>query len=120
MRILLLICHFLADYTHLSTAWMLKAKATGRPLLPILAHGGVHSILMLFVLLFFVSPITAFLLAALQLAAHTAIDTLKGRLNVWHKPAANPANKIHWIVFGADQFLHILTIELMVYLAAVL
>ena len=25
----LFICHFLADYTHLSTAWMLNAKRLG-------------------------------------------------------------------------------------------
>lgn len=39
-------CHFLGDYTHLSTNWMLTAKRLGKPLFPILVHAFVHSILM--------------------------------------------------------------------------
>ena len=39
-------CHFLADYTHLSTSWMLDAKRLGKPLYPIFQHALVHAILM--------------------------------------------------------------------------
>ncbi len=42
----LFICHFLADYTHLSTNWMLNAKRLGKPLHPILIHAMVHTLLM--------------------------------------------------------------------------
>ena len=44
--IILFACHWLADYTHLSTAWMLNAKRLGKPLLPIFAHALVHASLM--------------------------------------------------------------------------
>jgi hypothetical protein len=42
----LFICHFLADYTHLSTAWMLNAKRLGTPLFPIFCHAFVHMFIM--------------------------------------------------------------------------
>ncbi len=84
LLILLFLCHFLADYTHLSTKWMLDAKRIGKPLWPILCHAGNH-------------------------------DVLKGKCNVWFPSAANPANKLHWILFGFDQFLHAVVIILMAY-----
>ena len=42
----LFICHFLADYTHLSNDWMLNAKKLGKPLIPILTHAMVNALLM--------------------------------------------------------------------------
>ena len=108
----LFICHFLADYTHLSTAWMLNAKRLGKPLYPIFTHAFIHASLML-VLLALVFGFSGFKLAALfgfQLVTHFLIDIWKGRMNGWFPILQSPANKWHWIVFGFDQLLHALVI----------
>lgn len=108
----LFICHFLADYTHLSTAWMLNAKRLGKPLYPIFTHAFIHASLML-VLLALVFGSSGFKLAALfgfQLITHFLIDVWKGRMNGWFPSLQSPANKWHWIVFGFDQLLHALVI----------
>lgn len=108
----LFICHFLADYTHLSTAWMLNAKRLGKPLYPIFTHAFIHASLML-VLLALVFGFSGLKLAALfgfQLITHFLIDVWKGRMNGWFPALQSPANKWHWIVFGFDQLLHSLAI----------
>ena len=106
LLILLLITHWLADYTHLSTKWMLSAKASGGPLLPILAHAAVHALLVLAVLLAFVEPQKALDLALLQLGTHFFIDVWKGKMSDWFPPVQNPCNRSYWYVFGFDQLLH--------------
>lgn len=113
--ILLFICHWLADYTHLSTAWMLDAKRLGKPLYPIFTHAFIHASLML-VLLALVFGLSGLKLAALfgfQLITHFLIDVWKGRMNGWFPKLQSPANKWHWIVFGFDQLLHAVVIILM-------
>ncbi len=112
---LLLICHYLADFTPLSTAWMLKAKQFGQPLLPIFAHAAVHAGLMGTVLLFFTLPSEAFKLTLLQLIVHFAVDTWKGRMNQWFPVLQDNTKKGYWMIFGFDQLLHQCTILLMVY-----
>ena len=107
----LFICHWLADYTPLSTAWMLNAKRLGTPTLPILAHASVHGILMLlFMLLVGVDYKIALQLWFFQVATHFLIDVWKGRMNGWFPSLQSPTNKGHWIVFGFDQLLHALVI----------
>ena len=111
----LFICHFLADYTHLSTAWMLNAKRLGKPFFPIFVHATIHSILMGFFLQFYVKSNNVFneklfILIAFQLVTHFLIDVWKGRMNGWFPALQSPANKWHWIVFGFDQLLHALVI----------
>lgn len=112
---LLGLAHFLGDYTHLSNTWMLKAKSKAENFLPILAHAGVHATLYLIVGLIFTSFMYAFMVAIFQLAIHFIIDVLKGKLNVWYPNLANPANKYHWYVFGADQFLHFVALIVCAY-----
>lgn len=109
--------HWAADYTHLSTNWMLSAKRLGKPILPILAHAGVHAILMGFAILVLHGGVLALQLAAFQLTTHFLIDLWKGRMNVWFPKLQSPANKFHWIVFGADQYLHQLVLIAMAYFA---
>ena len=110
----LFFCHFLADFTWLSTPWMLSAKAKGEPLLPIFAHATVHAVLMtIFVGVCLGTKLTSALLMnvfILQSVSHFLIDTLKGKMNVWVPIVQTPSNKWHWIVFGFDQFLHSLVI----------
>ena len=104
--LILNICHWAADFTHLSTPWMLDAKRFGKPLLPILAHAGVHTSLF-FIAVFALHGLEmAMLAAAIQLPTHFVIDVLKGRMNGWFPELQNFENKFHWMVFGADQFLH--------------
>jgi len=105
----LFICHWLADYTHLSTAWMLNAKRFGRPSFPILVHASVHTLLMSLVLLC-LGVQNILVLASFQLLTHFLIDTLKGKMNLWFPALQSPANKWHWVVFGFDQLLHALVI----------
>jgi hypothetical protein len=111
----LFICHFLADYTHLSNAWMLNAKRLGTPLFPILAHASTHALLMGLFLLFFtdLTQFNVIELTAFQLTTHFVIDVWKGRMNGWFPTLQSPANKWHWVVFGFDQLLHALVIILM-------
>lgn len=99
-------CHWAADYTHLSTKWMLSAKRFGKPLKPILAHATVHAILFGLAVTFlhgFKGGLIAF---SLQLPTHFLIDVWKGRMNVWFEELQKPTNIYHWWVFGADQYLH--------------
>ena len=104
--IVLNICHWAADFTHLSTPWMLNAKQSGKPLLPVFAHAGVHAVLFFIAVLVLHGIEKAILAAAIQLPMHFAIDVFKGRLNGWFPGLRSFDNKFHWYVFGADQFLH--------------
>lgn len=116
LLILLFFCHFLADYTHLSTSWMLNAKRLGTPLFPIFIHALVHATLMGWVIGFYTLNLElTVLLILFQLTTHFIIDVLKGKCNVWFPSASSPMNKLHWILFGFDQFLHALVIILMTY-----
>ena len=114
----LFFCHFLADYTHLSTAWMLNAKRLGTPLHPIFLHAFIHASLML-VFLALAVRLDSLLLTVLflfQLVTHFLIDVWKGRMNGWFPSLQSPANKWHWVIFGFDQFLHTTVIVIMYHL----
>lgn len=115
LLILLNLCHWLADYTWLSTDWMLKAKRFGKPLYPILCHAFVHSFLMGVILQIWYPQ--ARWLFFIQLITHFSIDVLKGRFNVWFPKVSAPSNVIHWAVFGADQFAHQMVIIFMAWIA---
>jgi hypothetical protein len=110
----LFICHWLADYTHLSTSWMFNAKRLGKPLFPIFIHAAIHSMLMSLILGWFIgfTNVWAYLVL-FQLVTHFLIDTSKGKMNVWFPTLQSSANKWHWIVFGFDQLLHALVIIIM-------
>lgn len=105
----LFICHWLADYTHLSTVWMLNAKKFGKPILPILTHAMVHTLLM-GIFLGCLGVSNAILLMVVQLITHFLIDVWKGRMNGWFPALQSPTNKWHWVVFGFDQLLHAIVI----------
>ncbi len=116
LLILLFICHWLADYTPLSTSWMLNAKRIGKPLFPILVHASVHAFLMGAVLCWFVGVTTILAyLFMIELLTHFLIDVCKGRVNVIFPSLQSPANKWHWVVFGFDQLLHSIVIIYIVY-----
>lgn len=104
--LLLNFCHWLGDFTHLSTFWMLSAKRLGKPFTPIFVHALVHATLFfgcVSLLHGFEAGILAF---AIQLPTHFAIDVWKGRMNGWFKNLQDPTNNYHWWIFGIDQWLH--------------
>ncbi len=118
LLISLFFCHWLADYTHLSTMWMLNAKKLGKPLFPIFVHAGVHTTLMSVVLWWIIGFNTLWIyLILFQWGTHFLIDVCKGRMNGWFPMLQNPANKAYWIIFGFDQLLHALVIIFMAYYA---
>jgi Protein of unknown function (DUF3307) len=116
--LLLFFCHWLADYSHLQTSWMLKAKMKGSPILPIFVHACVHSLLMGICLFFFTNTNTLLIVVAIELISHFAIDVWKGKMNIWFPTIANPTNQWHWIVFGFDQMLHHTVIVIMAWYVA--
>lgn len=117
LLISLCFCHFLADWTPLSTSWMLRAKSIGKPIFPIFIHGLVHACLMTIALFIFgynsICLINCFLI---QLLSHTVIDTLKGKINVWSPIVKEQSKSWYWMVLGFDQFLHTLFIILIYFL----
>lgn len=115
---MLMVCHMIGDYSHLSTDNMLAAKKNGYPLAPIAAHAAVHGALMAPFIGYCSSNVILFLsLIIIEIGTHYAIDVTKGWLNVLFPSLANPANRMHWHVFGIDQLLHTLVVLLIAYLA---
>lgn len=113
--LLLLICHFIADFSPISTHWMLRAKSKGSPFFPIFVHAGVHALLMLFVLFFFIPITLALQLAAFQWICHFVIDVCKGKLSFYFPVFANSSDKRYWMLFGFDQLLHQTVVLVMVW-----
>ncbi|OZI06606.1 hypothetical protein BWI93_19190 [Siphonobacter sp. BAB-5385] len=114
--ILFNLVHFAADFTHLSTPWMLSAKRFGKPVLPIAAHALLHTTLFLLVGLCIAEAWAAIVVALIQFITHGSIDVLKGRINARYASLQSPANPYHWYVFGFDQLLHQLVIIYSAYL----
>lgn len=122
---ILFACHFLADYTHLSTLWMLKAKARGTPIFPIFCHAAVHAVLMSFAIAIYFDIISFpydvyhktlyYYVIGLQLISHTVIDVCKGLIS--RNPYfTNNMARPYWILMGIDQLAHQSIILLMVYI----
>jgi hypothetical protein len=96
---------------------MLKAKAIGKPIEPIAAHGLVHATLCFIACICFCRLELAIFAFVLMFITHTAIDIFKGRLQASNEAFASPSNKLHWVLFGFDQLLHqfvLITIYLIV------
>src|SRR5690349_977992 len=110
--IILLLCHWVADFTHLSTPEMLSAKKYGKPLFPIWVHSMVHALFMFYVMLEFKGVMPASQAFLIVLFTHFLIDVWKGKMNVWFPSLINPDNTFHWYLFGFDQLLHISVIYL--------
>ncbi|MCR9069864.1 MAG: DUF3307 domain-containing protein [Rhodobacteraceae bacterium] len=98
--------HLIADYA-LQSAWMVRNKGIyGHP--GGLAHAGIHAGLTMVALVPFGLPVLMVLaLAAAEFVIHYHIDWAKQR--VTEPQNLTPADKMFWVLFGADQFLHQLT-----------
>jgi len=109
----LFFCHFLADFTWLSTYWILDAKRIGKPYFPIFVHATIHALLVFLCLFLFKISFDKLIICYLfELISHFVIDVLKGKMNLWFPYVSNMNNKMYWVVFGFDQFLHICVISM--------
>lgn len=113
--IALSVCHWLADFTHLSTDWMLNAKRYGKPLYPIFVHALVHALLFFVAVWLFYDRDKAIFAGLFQLTTHFIIDLVKGKINFFFRKLEDPTNKYHWWLFGFDQLMHHLVIIFTVY-----
>ena len=110
LLLILLACHYLADFC-LTTPSMIKAKADGRNVWPILLHAGIHAVLMgLCLLIWGVAWEMLLLLMLAELVSHFLIDTTKGRLTARFPKLADMQQKPYWMLYGLDQLLHLLVI----------
>lgn len=114
--IVLNICHWLGDFTHLSTNWMLSAKRLGKPIFPILIHALVHSLLFYIAIYIMYNAESAMIGGLVQLTTHSMIDIWKGKMNAWFPKLQDISNKFHWWIFGIDQMLHHFVIILIVFM----
>ncbi|QFQ11665.1 DUF3307 domain-containing protein [Pseudoprevotella muciniphila] len=102
----LIVCHFFADFC-LTTSSMIRAKADGKVLLPILEHSFVHALLMGFCLLLFETAWKILImLMVFEMLSHFLIDTGKGLIMSHFKIFADNRRKPYWILYGFDQLLH--------------
>lgn len=120
LLIMLFFCHFLADFTPLSTPWMLKAKQFGNPLLPILCHAWVHALLLWIILYIWIDGNLSQLdliykLSIFELTTHFLIDIRKGKMSYLFPSLRDTDSSWYRILFGLDQYLHAIVIIMIVY-----
>ena len=108
LLVVLLLAHYLGDFTHLSTPRMLEAKATGRSISWIGIHAGVHAILVGIAVGVIVAPTSKVLLlaAVLEFATHFLIDTGRAKLCVSFPSCATTDHDGYWYLLGLDQLAH--------------
>ena len=105
--VLLLIGHFLGDFSPLATRKMQEAKVGARPPGLIAAHAAVHAILTLGAVAAIVSDWSLVLTAAaVQFGTHLIIDYTKMKLGVRYATFQDPESGPYWYLFGADQLAH--------------
>ena len=110
LLIALLVCHYLADFC-LTLPIMIRAKANGKQLWPIVLHSMVHAVLMgLCLLLFGVSVLTTLYLMVAEAMFHFIIDLSKARLSTHVPRLADATGKPYWMLYGLDQLLHQLVV----------
>lgn len=117
LLIALFVCHYLADFC-LTMPMMIRAKADGKNLWPILLHASIHVALMVCCLWFYGVEVKLLgVLMALELFSHFIIDTLKAKLSVKYPRLADPHKKSYWMLYGLDQLLHQLVVMAIWYMA---
>ena len=104
--------HLIADY-YLQFSWMIKDKGTYGAWGGI-AHAKFHGLLTFLLLLLFVNPLIAFLFGALDSIIHYHVDYVKS--NFWKSKNLGPSDQMYWAVHGTDQFLHMMTYVLIIFL----
>lgn len=106
---LLVFCHFLADFTPLSTQYMLQSKKAAAPG-GIFFHALVHGILM-GVVSWWVHDIgIAVWVFAVITLTHFAIDMVQALVRKSDARFQTYEGRWYWFLLGIDQFLHIFVI----------
>ena len=82
-------------------------------------HSGQHMLATFFILLFFIEPISAMLIAGLEFGIHYHMDWFKMKYNKLKGWSANTHNEF-WILLGVDQLVHSLTYVFIAYLVIVI
>ncbi len=115
MLIILLFCHYLADFCFTWPA-MIRAKSDGHTLWPILQHALIHTVLVAICLAIWgIRWKLLVMLSILELLTHFLIDWGKGRLSARFPFLSDNKRKPYWMLFGFDQFLHISVIAFIWY-----
>ena len=110
LLIVLLICHYLADFC-LTWPALIRSKADGRNVWPILLHAVLHAVLMGACLLVFgVNVELSLWLMLLEVVTHFVIDFGKAAVSVKVPLLADVKQKAYWVLFGLDQLLHQLVV----------
>ena len=99
------LAHFLGDFTPLNQ-WFIAAKKYGKPVWLVACHGAVNGALYGIAAGLFAGMKAALLAFATETVTHTIIDVLKGRINKRFPVVEDTGKPVHWMVMGADQFLH--------------
>ena len=120
LLIVLLICHYLADFC-LTWPALIRSKADGRNVWPILLHAVLHAVLMGACLLVFgVNVELSLWLMLLEVVTHFVIDFGKAAVSVKVPLLADVKQKAYWVLFGLDQLLHQLVVVVIWYAAVFL
>ncbi|MDX1578077.1 MAG: DUF3307 domain-containing protein [Gemmatimonadota bacterium] len=104
---LLLVAHYLGDFSPLASARMQSAKAGNGSQIWILAHAGVHAALVLAAVAV-VSRSPSLLLAAagIEFGTHLFLDVTKMRLSRRSVALRDPTRAPFWYLHGFDQLIH--------------
>ena len=105
---ILLVGHFLGDFTPLATTRMQEAKASGGPMRVIAAHAAVHAFLtgLAVALVVGLQPSVLALVVGLELLTHWGLDAFRARLGVRVPALADPGKNVYWTALGLDQLAH--------------
>ena len=122
--IILLVVHWLCDFTPASTPWMLAAKKNGWPIHPIFCHAATHALFTLFIFRVFTKAYynCLFPLSALPdsvfvsmvcaslfiLFTHWFFDIVKGMVARFYPSTGDISQKGFWVMLGLDQLAHTL------------
>lgn len=114
--------HFIADWLFQPRYMHQNKGKLGHP--GGLAHSAFHALLTGFILIWFVQPEKAWMLAALEFGAHYLIDWSKMNMNrlcgfvpLPVSPYRWPQSEAFWIFLGFDQWLHQLCYVVIIFVA---
>ena len=113
---LLLVGHFLGDFTPLSTPRMQEAKLRGSPIGPIALHALVHAILVGIAVVAIVRPAPMLVLAAVAIEfwTHLGVDWFRGKMSARHPALGDQDQRAFWTGLGLDQLAHALVLLVIV------
>ena len=108
-----LVKHMIADY-YLQYSWMIKHKGTYGHWKG-MAHSELHGFFTWLLLFYFgFGFFWALLMGLLDTFLHYHIDYAKS--NLWKRSNYGPNDQMYWVIHGTDQFLHMMTYVLIIYI----